>query len=183
MGRVFVLFRHGPVCNPKDLVYGTLPGFPLEKGSGVLVRKSASALESTLGRRPAGIVASPLLRSVQTAAQLAECFDCATYFDTRLAEVESVYQGSRRSEVLPLVRRGLSGDRESPEEVSARMEVAVSEWLERKDGVIVFVSHLLPIRLAVAGFGCQAADLSPCGYHVLAEAGVGTSTYRLVLSR
>lgn len=182
MGKVFVLFRHGPVHNPNDLVYGTLPGFSLEHGSDVVVRKAVSALELSLNHRPVAIVASPLLRSTQTARQLALCFGCAMHFDSRLAEVENAYQGLPRSDVLPLIRSGVSGDCESARDIADRMVSAVDDWVRRSEGVVVFVSHLLPIRLALAGFGCPAADLAPCGYHVLARAVEGRAAYRVIHS-
>lgn len=65
--------RHGEVFNPKGLLYERLEGFPLsERGHG-MAQAAASELEK-LGRPIGQLLVSPLERTRQSAAPIAQSF-------------------------------------------------------------------------------------------------------------
>lgn len=73
------LVRHGVTVNPLRRIKGTLPGFPLSSIGKEQVQEAAEYLRAA---RPMAIFASPVERSVQTAAILSGHFPHATLSTT-----------------------------------------------------------------------------------------------------
>lgn len=69
MARLVHLIRHGRVRNPDGVVYGRLPGFPLDEEG---CRQAARAADRLADRHLAAVYTSPLERALATARELAD---------------------------------------------------------------------------------------------------------------
>lgn len=165
------LVRHGEVDNPDGILYGRLPGFGLTaRGRQMGERISDYFADDRFNVR--GLVRSPLLRTAQTIAPLAQSTGLEPVVDERVIEAGNRFEGQKvnRSSVfspanLPLVWNPLRPSWGEPyisqvRRMQAAMftlrnrveAVAKAEGLDVVDGVIV--SHQLPIwmsRMAAEG--------------------------------
>lgn len=157
MTRVF-LVRHADVENPRHILYGHLPGFPLSE------RGRAQAVELGLMLRDSGlrrIVHSPLERAVETARlmceQLPEPVPLIPEPELREAEFSRYLQGvpywqipvRRPLWVVHKARRGLLPGDESIDRLGGRI-VGVMDRLaaEHPGEPAALVSHADPLQAA-----------------------------------
>jgi len=154
------LVRHGHVENPDRVLYGRLPGFPL----------SATGREqaATLGRwfadtDLAAVVASPLERAQETAAQIAAPHDLPVGTDERLIEASNVFEGIAGNLIVYLLRHPWLAwklrDRRRPSwgernvDLVERVHLVVDEVRAKfGGGETVLVSHQAPIWVARLAF-------------------------------
>ncbi|QTX03614.1 histidine phosphatase family protein [Agromyces archimandritae] len=149
------LVRHGEVENPHGVLYGRLEGFGLsELGH----RMAAAAAADLVGReRPiAALYSSPLQRTRESAAPIADAFGLDPVIDERLVEPENRFEGTRMA--------GRGGALRDPRNwrhlvnpwrpswgepfrlIAERMLQAMADAERGVDaGDIVMVSHQLPI--------------------------------------
>lgn len=82
--------RHGSYENPKKILHGRLPGFPLSaKG-----KKEAKDIATRLSSYPvAAVFTSPLARAKQTAEVIAKTHNLRPIIDRRLIDIKTPLQG------------------------------------------------------------------------------------------
>lgn len=155
MQRTLHLVRHGKVRNPKDVIYGRLPGFKLSE----LGQQQARSAAEYLAHRDLGAVwASPLERAQETAEFIAEPHGLPIVTDERLIESGTTLEGVGRNawaflssprvmwRVLNPLRPSWG---EKFSEIRGRVVEVVWEALERHpSGELVFVSHQTPVQAA-----------------------------------
>jgi broad specificity phosphatase PhoE len=158
--RIVHLVRHGEVHNPAGVIYGRLPGFRLSDRGELMAAAAADALR---GEPVTRVVASPLLRTQQSAQPIAEAFGLPIESDDRLIENDNVFEGRVSGGSLAASPRDwkyfVNPFRPSWGEpytgLLARMLAGVTEAAAATDdGALVVVSHQLPIwilHLGVAG--------------------------------
>jgi broad specificity phosphatase PhoE len=164
MARHIHLVRHGEAHNPDEVVYDSLPGYPLSD-IGTAQARSASRF---LGSQPiVAVWSSPLQRALETAAPIAKRCGLAVLVDEALIEwsLLSRWAGTPWAD-LPTVRPGeleaylahpseLDFSEESLEALAMRMVGAIRRIDTRNDaGDVVIVGHQDPIqaaRLALTG--------------------------------
>ena len=146
--------RHGEVFNPKGLLYERLEGFPLsERGHGMA--KAAANELGKLGRPIGQLLVSPLERTQQSAAPIAQSFGLTPQIEERIIEPWNKLRG------YPMGAKGLLSNPalavhlynplqpswgEPYEEIAQRMtEAALSAWDVAGGSDVVLVSHQLPI--------------------------------------
>lgn len=151
------LLRHCDVENPRQILYGFLPGFPLsERGRAQAHLIGAALAESGVTT----ILSSPLERTVETAAIIASHLPGArTAVDDELREAEFGHylQGAGFREVpwrrprwwVHHLRRGILPGDESAAEMAARVGSVVNRLVDAGDPAIC-VSHSDPIRAYMA---------------------------------
>ncbi len=145
------LVRHGEVLNPSGVLYGRLPEFHLsERGR----RMAWLAAESMTGRPIAGVTASPLTRTVESAQPWLDEFHLRLQIDDRLIEPSNRFEGMNIRRALRanplLLRRLINPWKPSWGEpfvsIAARMMAAVAGAHDSVEhGEVVLVSHQLPI--------------------------------------
>jgi broad specificity phosphatase PhoE len=150
--RALHLVRHGEVHNPAGVVYERLPEFRLsERG-----RAMAAATAEWLREKPVSrLIASPLLRTQQSAQPIADAFGLTIEPDERVIEAGNRLAGRRVGRELlrhpadwPLFVNPLRPSwGEAFTEIRDRMRTAVLEALLAgdPDHDVVIVSHQLPI--------------------------------------
>lgn len=157
------LLRHGQVQNPDRIVYGRLPEFRLaERGEEMAwIAAQALAERREQGARIVHLVASPLLRTRQTAQPVAQALDLPIHPDERVIEPWNHFEGLHvdgRELLRPrhwphLIDPLLPSWGEPYRSTVARMAQAVTDAGRRAveiggDGAeAVIVSHQLPIWL------------------------------------
>jgi broad specificity phosphatase PhoE len=148
------LCRHGAVDNPKDVLYGRLPGFHLSSEG----KNQAVSLGEQLKKfNIAAIYSSPLTRTIETGQIISTILgiDHVTC-DNRLEEIKSPYEGKPNAWVDRKVNTfytpeylALGG--ESLETIFERMDSFVQEAAKRYTGsFVVAVSHGDPIMIVNA---------------------------------
>ena len=146
--------RHGEVFNPKGLLYERLEGFPLSERGHVMAKAAASELEK-LGRQIGQLLVSPLERTRQSAAPIAQSFGLTPQIEERIIEPWNKLRG------YPMGAKGLLSNPalavhlynplqpswgEPYEEIAQRMtDAALSAWDVAGGSDVVLVSHQLPI--------------------------------------
>ena len=148
------LVRHGEVHNPGGVLYGRLPHFHLSDRGVEMATAAAEALRA-FDRPVSKLVASPLLRTQQSAEPIAEQFGLDVVTDQRLIEPYNVFEGrklsARHIAVRPHLYLHLRNPNtpswgESYESIVARMFEAMDDLAaEVESGDVVLVSHQLPI--------------------------------------
>ena len=147
--------RHGEVFNPQRVLYGRLPGFRLSD-LGLKMAEAAAADLVDRGRPVVRLVASPLQRTQESAAPIAQAFSLPVDIDERIIEPQNNFEGKRM--------RGPGGALRDPRNwpslvnpsrpswgepfvsISARMLAAIDAAFHSvDDGDVVLVSHQLPI--------------------------------------
>jgi broad specificity phosphatase PhoE len=154
------LVRHGEVYNPDRVLYGRLPGYHLSELGQAMAKRAGEYLS---GRDIALVRCSPLERTRETAAGLAEGFDLEVGTDERLIEAGNAFEGLPYDPTRGLLRRPGSWVKlrnpmrpswgEPYVEIVARMLAVIGEARDAARGrEAVLVGHQLPIwvtRLAV----------------------------------
>jgi broad specificity phosphatase PhoE len=146
------LIRHGEVDNPSGVIYGRLPGYPLsERGA----RMAAAAAEALEGEPITRLIASPLLRTQQSAAPIAEAFGLEIEPDERVIEAANLFEGrttsgraiARDPRAWRLLRNPSRPSWGEPYvEIVRRMNAAIVDALaDTPSGQVVIVTHQLPI--------------------------------------
>jgi len=152
VARALHLVRHGEVHNPAGVVYERLPGFRLsERGEAMAARTADWLADKPVTR----LIASPLLRTQQSAQPIAAAFGLEIEPDDRVIEAANRFAGQRvRERVLhhpqdlALFRNPLRPSwGEAFTAVRDRMRLAVLDALRAGDPEhdVVIVSHQLPI--------------------------------------
>jgi broad specificity phosphatase PhoE len=148
------LVRHGEVNNPDGVLYGRLPNFPLSDLGQQMAAMAASELKES-GAKITRLIASPLLRTMQSAEPFASGFNLPIEPEDRIIEPSNVFEGHSVN-LKTLVRnprfflklynpfRPSWG--EAFIQIQRRMiEAMQSAWDSTPSGEIVMVSHQLPI--------------------------------------
>lgn len=144
--------RHGEVHNPDHILYGRLENFGLSDRGHAMAKRVAE----TLKVRPiARVVASPLLRTRQSAEPIAAALGVPVEIDERIIESGNVFEGTKLT--LPNIAKdpGTWKHFRNPwkpswgepyRAIAARMMQAAEDALESvPEGEVVLVSHQLPI--------------------------------------
>lgn len=147
------LVRHGEVYNPKQVLYGRMPGYHLSSRGKSMAAKTARFFE---GRDVVYLAASPLERAQETAEPIAEV--TGLDIDTRedIIEAANTFEGLRtkgwRTQLLNPIRwRHMTNPFEPSwgepyDEILARMLKEVDHAASKAEGrEAVLVSHQLPI--------------------------------------
>ena len=153
--------RHGEVHNPRRVLYGRLPNYPLSVAGRRMARQAAQYVHS-LDRPLGALVCSPLQRTRESAEPFTELFGVAAVVDERVIEPTNVFEGRRMKRALLnplnwryLRRPDIPSWGEPYDGVIARMDAAMTDaWAGTSAGDAVIVSHQLPIwvtHLHVAG--------------------------------
>jgi broad specificity phosphatase PhoE len=146
--------RHGEVFNPKGLLYERLEGFPLsERGHGMAL--AAAEELARMGRDIGSLYVSPLERTRQSAAPIAQKFQLLPQIEERIIEPWNKLKG------YPIGARGIVAKPalaihlynplkpswgEPYAEIASRMTEAALTGFRASEGAdVVFVSHQLPI--------------------------------------
>ncbi|HZS94703.1 MAG TPA: histidine phosphatase family protein [Chloroflexota bacterium] len=160
-----LVVRHAEVHNPRNILYGRLPGFGLsDKG-----REQAAETARFLSTRPvAAIYSSPLLRARQTADIIAATLGTVERHVTkRLLETRTGYQGASNDVIKPGFSFYEPPAREEDESMQAvweRMSAFLRAMRRRHAGeTIVAVSHADPI--AIVYLGLSRRPLTPATMH------------------
>lgn len=149
------LVRHGEVFNPERVLYGRLPSFGLSPAGHEMAKLAALDLASR-GRTFSKLVASPLQRTQESAAPIAQKLKLPVELDERVIEPTNVFEGKQL--------RGPQSALKSPNQwkylvnpfapswgepyrsIADRMKEALLEAATSVDtGDVVVVSHQLPI--------------------------------------
>jgi broad specificity phosphatase PhoE len=152
VARALHLVRHGEVHNPAGVVYERLPGFRLSERGEAMAAKTAEWLADKPVTR---LIASPLLRTQQSAQPIAEAFGLGIEPDERVIEAGNRFAGRtvgrsllRNPKDWVLFRNPLRPSwGEAFVEIRDRMRVAVLDALQAGDADhdVVIVTHQLPI--------------------------------------
>jgi broad specificity phosphatase PhoE len=161
VARALHLVRHGEVHNPAGVVYERLPEFRLSDRGRAMAARTAERL---VGEPVTRLIASPLLRTQQSAQPIAEAFGLDIEPDERVIEAGNRFAGrnvrqsvTRHPQELALFRNPLRPSwGEAFVAVRDRMRLAVLDALRSGDPEhdVVIVSHQLPIWMvhrSVAG--------------------------------
>jgi probable phosphoglycerate mutase len=185
---VILLVRHGRTPTTGTVLPGRAPGLHLSEDGRAQAESVAARIAAlgTTGRRPpAAVYASPLERTMETAAPIARALGVRVRRDRGLLECDfGQWTGSRlavlaRKREWNQVQRWPSGFRfpggESFTEMQTRVTDALAKLSERHRGeTIVAVSHADPIKAAVASAAGTPLDLfqrftvAPCSVSSLA---------------
>lgn len=136
--------RHGSIENPKHLLYGRLPGFPLSK----LGKKQVRIVADKLAKKNIqAVFYSPLLRTKQTATAIAAKSGAPMFPSKDLIESDFYVQGRKmRDPVVQIaIKNGHNPYREPAEKIVARMKRVLFKVLEGKRRRVALVSHMEPI--------------------------------------
>jgi len=143
------LIRHGEVYNPKQVLYGRLPKFPLSEKGKKCIHQTADFFKT---RKIRAIYSSPLLRTRQTAGILSKALSVEPYYSAYLLEVKLLFQGISlekfKKEIQPYIYsdKYLSMGQESVEEILKRMQTVLGVITKTYDkGEVIIVSHGDPI--------------------------------------
>ena len=91
-GTIVHLVRHGEVDNPRQVLYGRLPGYHLSADGRMMAKAAAGFLA---GRDVTVLLTSPLERAQETAEPIAEEFALTAVIDERLIEPWNHFEGMR----------------------------------------------------------------------------------------
>jgi broad specificity phosphatase PhoE len=150
---VIVFARHGETApNREGLILGRAdPGLTAEG------RHQAARLADLLAREePVAVLTSPLLRARETAEVIAGACGLEAEADERLVEIDwGTWEGRPAAGIAPVEMERLRADAgtapegESLTALGARVEEFFGQALAR-DGLVVAVTHVSPIKAAVA---------------------------------
>jgi broad specificity phosphatase PhoE len=148
------LVRHGEVFNPRGVLYERIEGFELSDLGHEMAAAAAKDLMSQ-GRSVSKLIASPLIRTQQSAKPIAEGFGLQLETDDRVIEPWNKFKGLKLAPatfltkphlILNLTRPSLPSWGEPYQEVANRMQAAaLDHWSATSSGDVVIVSHQLPI--------------------------------------
>jgi broad specificity phosphatase PhoE len=89
-GTIVHLVRHGEVENPRQVLYGRLPGYHLSADGRMMAKAAAGFLA---GRDVTVLLTSPLERAQETAEPIADEFALTPVIDERLIEPWNHFEG------------------------------------------------------------------------------------------
>lgn len=149
------LVRHGEVYNPDRVLYGRLPSFGLSQSGHEMAALAAQELAGR-GRTFSTLIASPLQRTQESAAPVAQLLQLPIQLEERVIEPTNAFEGKRmRGKNSALKNPGnwrylLNPFRPSWGEpyrsIANRMkEALVDAAVATPTGDVVVVSHQLPI--------------------------------------
>lgn len=143
-----LLVRHAHYQNPRRILHGRLPGFPLSD----VGRLQAAAIARTLSGHPVSAVyASPLERAMETARILAELHGLPVQEDERLLDIRTPLQGTPLASInanpdIFYRPEQIAAGGETLAEISGRMNAFIGDMLGTyPGGTVVAVSHGDPI--------------------------------------
>ena len=146
--------RHGEVFNPRGLLYERLDGYPLSDLGHEMAEAAAHELAG-MNRKIEKLYVSPLERTRQSAAPIADRFGLEPNFEERIIEPWNRLRGypigpkgllAKPSLAIHLYNPSRPSWGEPYQEIAARMtEAALVGWESADSGDVVFVSHQLPI--------------------------------------
>ena len=148
------LVRHGEVFNPQGVLYERIDGFELSETGHQMAIAAATELAAQ-GRDVKRLLASPLLRTQQSAAPIAQAFGLDIETDPRVIEPWNKFKGLKIGPKALLKRPSLALSLYNPSrpswgepftQIANRMiDATLEAWQETPDGDVVIVSHQLPI--------------------------------------
>ncbi len=148
------LIRHGEVHNPDQVLYGRLPHFRLTPRGHDMAKLAGQELKNQK-RKVSKLIASPLLRTRESAEHIQDLFGIDATIDDRLIEPYNVFEGRRLSARRIALRPHLIYHLRNPkqpswgepyESILKRMLSIIHEANESVvDGDVVLVTHQLPI--------------------------------------
>jgi broad specificity phosphatase PhoE len=148
------LVRHGEVFNPQGVLYERIDGFELSETGHQMAIAAATELAAQ-GRDVKRLLASPLLRTQQSAAPIAQAFGLDIETDPRVIEPWNKFKGLKIGPKALLKRPSLALNLYNPSrpswgepftQIANRMiDATLEAWQETPDGDVVIVSHQLPI--------------------------------------
>ena len=148
------LVRHGEVFNPQGVLYERLDGFELSETGHKMAQAAAEELASQ-GREIRKLLASPLLRTQQSAAPISKAFGLEIGVEPRVIEPWNKFKGLKVGPRAILKRPSIALNLYNParpswgepfKEIADRMtNAALDAWRDADDGDVVIVSHQLPI--------------------------------------
>jgi broad specificity phosphatase PhoE len=155
-GTIVHLVRHGEVENPRQVLYGRLPGYHLSADGRMMAKAAAGFLA---GRDVTVLLTSPLERAQETAEPIAEQFTLTPVIDERLIEPWNHFEGMtfgvgdgslRRPQHWPHLVNPIRPSWGEPyRSVADRMLAACLDAARAASGhEAVCVSHQLPIWTA-----------------------------------
>lgn len=153
--------------NPAGVLYGRIEGFGLSELGHRMADAAAASLE---GHPVTRVVASPLQRTVESAAPWAERFGVETGIDPRLIEPANRFEGLNLRRDLPRMPKHwpflLNPWRPSWGEpfvsIQGRMMAALADqWASTESGELVLVSHQLPIWIVARTVAGQSLSHDP----------------------
>lgn len=159
--------RHGKVKNPKNILYGRLPGFPLDPVGKLQIEKTAKFLSD---KNIDILYSSPLLRARQSAEIMKNKLNLPLRFSKSLLEVRSSLEGKSFSDIQSINYNifAFSGNKitgETIERVLKRMQKFISRITSLHKGRrIAIVSHGDPIMIVkakVEGLPVKNASIRP----------------------
>lgn len=146
--------RHGEVFNPNRILYERLDGFPLSDRGHQMAKAAADELVQ-MAIQPVALIVSPLERTRQSAAPVAEAFGLDLQIDERIIESGNKLAGYPMGARGILAKPALAIHLYNPSkpswgepyrEIAERMrQAAMDGWRSVSAGDVVFVSHQLPI--------------------------------------
>ena len=155
-GTIVHLVRHGEVENPRQVLYGRLPGYHLSADGRMMAKAAAGFLA---GRDVTVLLTSPLERAQETAEPIAGEFALTPVIDERLIEPWNHFEGMtfgvgdgslRQPRHWPYLMNPLRPSWGEPyRSVADRMLAACLDAARAASGhEAVCVSHQLPIWMA-----------------------------------
>jgi broad specificity phosphatase PhoE len=155
-GTIVHLVRHGEVENPRQVLYGRLPGYHLSADGRMMAKAAAGFLA---GRDVTVLLTSPLERAQETAEPIAEEFGLTPVIEERLIEPWNHFEGMtfgvgdgslRQPRHWPYLINPLRPSWGEPyRSVADRMLAACLDAARAASGhEAVCVSHQLPIWMA-----------------------------------
>jgi broad specificity phosphatase PhoE len=159
--------RHAEVHNPKDILYGRLPGYGLSDTGRVQAEATARFLST---KAIEAIYTSPLLRARQTAQIISRYHTgLAVSRSSKLLETKTSYQGSPNSILKPgfsFYDPLMSPEDESMEEIFFRILRFLQTTATRHaGGAAVAVTHADPI--AIMRVGLQGKEFNNANLHAV----------------
>ncbi len=149
MQTIIYLVRHGSYENPKGILHGRLPGFPLSKEGKFQVHNLATFLKN---KAITAVYSSPLTRAYETAAIIAAPHKVKVQTDKRLLDIKTPLQGKPLSYLHSINFRlyrheFIKAGGEKLSDVFKRMDLFLKDILKQYPGkTIVVVSHGDPIQ-------------------------------------
>ncbi|NLE18711.1 MAG: histidine phosphatase family protein [Propioniciclava sp.] len=158
--RSLVIVRHGrTVANARGLLLGRADP-PLDEVGEAQAAALAAAVASGRFGSVAAVVSSPLVRAQQTAGHVAAKLGLEVQTDERLIEIDyGEFEGTPVTDVPAATWRQWQEDLhfrppegESLAELGRRVRECCEDWSVREPagGAVVLVSHVSPIKAAVA---------------------------------
>lgn len=150
-----LIIRHGEVRNPKNVVYGRLPGFPLSKKGRKGIKETSTELKKhTID----AIYSSPITRAIETAGIIGKEINKKTIIEPLLTEVDAYpVQGlsakffKERIEPNYYSKKWYAKGVEPAENIQKRMVAAMRKiHNENKNKTVLVVSHGDPIVMLKA---------------------------------